>query len=286
VQLVGHLHRAVSGGDGLGQHLAAEYVLGLVILAAVEVPFDGLDVEELEDFLQDWVHAQWWPATRGGILPEGGQRTSTGGSDMTLKVYGEAQSRALRTLWMVEELGIDYEHVPTTFAAGAKEPAFLEINPNGRIPAIDDDGFRLWESMAINLYLAKKYGGELAPQTLEEDALATQWSFWVMTEVEKTLLQALFHTLGLFGVEKSPELAAACVAELEPALRVLDASLVGKDYLVGDRFTVADLNVASVLTWLNMARVQLDKHPNLQRWFQHCMGREALARASGIGSAS
>lgn len=198
---------------------------------------------------------------------------------MTLKVYGQTQSRAQRALWMAEELGIEYQHVPTRFADEAKLPEYRQVNPNGRIPAIDDDGFRVWESMAINLYLAKKYGGDLGPKDLQEDAEATQWSFWVMTEVEKTLLQALFHTTGMMGAEKSAEKAAACLEELQPALRVLDSALAGKDYLMGGRFTVADLNVASVLAWLSMAGADISDYHNLSAWFARCMNREALARA-------
>ncbi len=198
---------------------------------------------------------------------------------MTLKVYGQAQSRALRTLWMVEELGIPYEHVPVSFGGDNKRPDFLEINPNGRIPAIDDDGLRLWESMAINLYLAKKHGGELAPRNLEEEALATQWSFWVMTEVEKTLLQALFHSRGMMGVEKSPEKAAEFLEQLDPPFRVLDGCLLGRQYLLGERFTVADLNVASVLTWLKPTGADLSRFPALEGWLARCTGREALRRA-------
>ena len=151
---------------------------------------------------------------------------------MGLTVYGQGQSRALRTLWMAEELGIDFKHVPTRFADEAKTPEFKKINPNGRVPAIDDDGFVVWESMAVNLYLAKKYGGDLGPKDLEEDATATQWSFWVMTEVEKTLLQALFHTLGIMNVEKDAAKAAACLEELEPAFTVLNGALEGKEYLM------------------------------------------------------
>ncbi len=87
---------------------------------------------------------------------------------MALKIYGVARSRAFRTLWMAAELGLPYEHVKVDFAdGGTRQPAYLAINPNGHVPAIDDDGFRLWESMAINLYLAKKYGsgslGALSP---------------------------------------------------------------------------------------------------------------------------
>lgn len=200
---------------------------------------------------------------------------------MTLKVYGQAQSRAVRALWMVEELGIAYEHIPTRFAGDTKTADYLRINPNGRIPAIDDDGFRVWESMAINLYLARKHGGPLAPRDLQEEATAMQWSFWVMTEVEKTLLQALFHTTGMMGAEKSAAKAAEYLAQLDAPFRVLNAELAGREYLMGGRFTVADLNVASVLLWSAIARADLSGHPALKDWLARCTGRPALARANG-----
>ena len=87
---------------------------------------------------------------------------------MALKIYGVARSRAFRTLWMAKELGLDYEHVKVDFATGAtRTAAHLALNPNGQVPVIDDNGFVLWESMAINLYLAKKYGvGTLYPTRL------------------------------------------------------------------------------------------------------------------------
>ena len=119
---------------------------------------------------------------------------------MALKIYGVARSRAFRTLWMAGELGLPYEHVKVNFAdGGTRRPEYLAINPNGHIPAIDDDGFRLWESMAINLYLAKKYGsgaGGLYPQSLEDEARVWQWSFWGMTEVERPALTVLFNRVG------------------------------------------------------------------------------------------
>lgn len=80
---------------------------------------------------------------------------------MSLKIYGVARSRTFRTLWMAKELGLDYEHLTVDFATGeTRTPAHLALNPNGHIPVIDDDGFVLWESMAINLYLAKKYSAD------------------------------------------------------------------------------------------------------------------------------
>lgn len=199
---------------------------------------------------------------------------------MALKVYGQAQSRAIRALWMVEELGVPYEHVPIRFGTDTRSAEFLKINPNGRVPAIDDDGFCVFESMAINLYLAKRFGGPLAPADVHEEAVALQWSFWVMTEVEKTLLQALFHKTGMMGAEKSDTKAAEQLALLDAPFKVLDAALQGKEWLMGGRFTVADLNVASVLLWSKMARADLSAHPALQAWLGRCLARPALARAN------
>jgi glutathione S-transferase len=92
-----------------------------------------------------------------------------------LKIYGTSRSRANRVIWMAEELGISYETISVDLSA-PRDPAFLAVNPNGRLPAIDDDGFHLFESMAINLYLAKKHGGPLTPRDLGEDAKMIQWS--------------------------------------------------------------------------------------------------------------
>jgi hypothetical protein len=127
-----------------------------------------------------------------------------------LKIYGVPLSRAYRALWMANELGLDYENVPIHFADGsAKTPEYLAVNPNGRIPAIDDNGFKLWESMAINLYLAKKHGSGLLPKTMEDEAQAIQWSFWVMTEVEKPALAVLLHRFFLPEDQRDPKLADA-----------------------------------------------------------------------------
>src|SRR5437660_445244 len=111
-----------------------------------------------------------------------------------LKIYGVPRSRAFRTLWMAKELGLEYEHVPIDFAGGGtRTPEYLKVNPNGHVPAIDDDGFVLWESMAINLYLAKKHSaGSLYPIRFEDEARAWQWSFWGMTEDERPVQSAMF----------------------------------------------------------------------------------------------
>ena len=200
---------------------------------------------------------------------------------MALKIYGVARSRAFRTLWMAGELGLPYEHVKVDFADGStRRPEYLAINPNGHVPAIDDGGFRLWESMAINLYLAKKYGsaGGLYPQRLEDEARAWQWSFWGLTEVERPALTALLNRV---GPEDRRDAAAADEAErsLAAPLRVLDAVVAATPYLLGEHFTVADLNVASILSWARQARCNLAAFPKAEAWLKTCHDRPAAQAA-------
>jgi glutathione S-transferase len=200
---------------------------------------------------------------------------------MALKIYGVARSRAFRTLWMAAELGLEYEHIQVDFSGGTRQSAFLAINPNGHVPVIDDDGFKLWESMAINLYLAKKYGsGSLAlyPQRLEDEAKAWQWSFWGMTEVERPALIVLLNRI---GPEDKRDRGAADEAEraLAAPLRVLDAAVATQPYLLGEHFTVADLNVASILSWARQARVDLSAFPRAAAWLKTCHDRPAAQAA-------
>ena len=199
-----------------------------------------------------------------------------------LKVYGVAQSRAARTLWMVEECGIPYEHVATHFAKDTKSDEFKAINPNARVPVIDDDGVIVWESMAINLYLAKKYGGELAPKNPTEEAHANQWSFWVMTEVEKPLLNALFARSGMMGMTKDEAQAMKYFEELRRPLDVLNAHLAKHEYVLGKRFTVADINVAGVLKWAMAGRFSLTDWPKVEAWLGNCAERPAAQKARAI----
>lgn len=194
-----------------------------------------------------------------------------------LKIYGVPQSRAFRALWMAEECGVPYENVKTSFQGGAtRTPEFLAINPNGHIPAIDDGGLKLWESMAINLYLARKYGKDLAPRSIEEEGQAYQWSFWVITECEKHILTALFHKAMLPEDKRDAKLVAEAVEALKRPMAVLEEALKkGGGKLMGGRFTVADLNVASVFSWLRAAKEALEPFPGISAWLRECTGRPA-----------
>ncbi|HKS90238.1 MAG TPA: glutathione S-transferase family protein, partial [Stellaceae bacterium] len=138
----------------------------------------------------------------------------------------------------------------------------------------------LWESMAINLYLAKKHSrGSLYPIRFEDEARAWQWSFWGMTEVERPVLTAMFHRALLPEDKRDAALADQCEKELGRPLMVLDAACAASPYLLGEHFTVADLNVASILSWARPARIDLSGVLKMADWFKRCAERPA-ARAA------
>lgn len=197
---------------------------------------------------------------------------------MTVKIYGTLQSRAYRCIWMARETGIAYENIPTGFTGDNRTPEFLQVNPNGRIPAMQDGDFTLFESMAINLYLAKKYGTEkgLYPKDPQDEARAVQWSFWVMTEVEKPLLLLLLDAVGM--AKAQPADIEKANKDLGRPLAVLEQHLQNRPYMLGDSFTVADLNLASVLFWAKPAKLDLTPYPKVAAWLKSCLGRPAAAR--------
>jgi glutathione S-transferase len=180
---------------------------------------------------------------------------------------------------MLEELGLDYEHVQTNFTGDNKQPEYLALNPNAHIPTLVDGETVLWESLAINLYLAEKYDGGLNPKTVEDRGRAIQWSFWVMLETEKSLLEFLFNTLILPPDQRDAAVCETAVLELQAPMRVLDDALEGREFLVGNSFSVADLNVAAVFSWAVPAKLDLSEFPNLSRWLIACISRPA-ARAA------
>lgn len=195
-----------------------------------------------------------------------------------ITLYGSLHSRANRCAWMLKELGVDFAHEPTNFQNGGTHTSdFLKRNPNGRVPVLEDEAFTLFESLAINLYLAKKFGGPLAPRDLEEDALMTQWTIWAITEIEKPLLLASANRV-LFAPElRDEEELAVAMKKLSRPWAVLDAHLKGRRYLLGDRFSAADLNVASVMTLVPIAKIDMAPWPALARWLDACLERPAAA---------
>ncbi len=199
-----------------------------------------------------------------------------------IKLYGVAGSRAGRCLWMLEELGVEYENIPTDFGTGCKTPEYLEINPNGHIPALDDDGLVLFESLAINLHLARKYDAGLWPKNPDDQSRANQWSVWAMTEIEPPLMQILMNRAFLPEAKRDATRADTGEKALGKVLRVLERALGDQDYLLANQFSVADLNVHGVLYWgRSMGGVDFSATPAVDTWLTRCAERPALVRVLG-----
>jgi glutathione S-transferase len=183
---------------------------------------------------------------------------------------------------MAMELGLDYEHLPIEIGeAGARAPEFLAINPNGRLPVIVDDGFVLFESLAITLYLAKKYSpGKLYPATLQGEAKAWQWSFWAISEVDRGVNIWSLHAVRLPPAERDAQKREEALRVLAAPFRVLDAALTPQPYLLGNDFTVADLNVAAVVS--RAIDMDLSAVPNLKAWLGRCLARPAARGALAL----
>ena len=199
---------------------------------------------------------------------------------MALTVYGSPKSRTLRVLWMAEELGLDYEHIPLEWDdPRLKELAFLKINPAGRIPAIEHDGFALSESLAINVYLAKAAGSDLYPATLQDEARLWSWCLWAMFDLEAPLESLRRHRVLLPEAERQPAIADEAEGRIAAALPVLDRALAPEPYLLGQAFSVADLNLASVLSPSRTVLLELDPFPAIIAWLERCRGRPAWQAA-------
>jgi len=203
-----------------------------------------------------------------------------------LKIYGIARTRAFRALWMAKELGLDYEHDPVEIGdAGARTPEFLAINPNGRLPVIVDDGFVLFESLAITLYLAKKHSlGRLYPGTLEAEARAWHWSLLTVTEVDRGVNIWSLHAVRLPPAEQDLAKRAEALKVLVAPFKVLDAAVAAQPYLLGSEFTVADLNVAAVIS--RAIEMDLSAVPNLKAWLTRCLDRPAAREALKLKTAA
>ena len=195
------------------------------------------------------------------------------------KLFGISASRAIRAIWGMEETGIDYEHIPVTYGADSKAGDYLAVNPNGRVPALIDGDLQLFESMAINLYLAKRYGGALYSVDAHDEARAWQWSVWAISEIEPLQMQIVVQKLFTPEDKRNPAVTEGATNSLQRPLKVLDAALQGRDWLVGEAFSVADLNVASVMYLMRAIRFSYAEHANVQRWADACYARAALARA-------
>lgn len=204
-----------------------------------------------------------------------------------LTIYGAYRSRATRNLWLAGELDLPFTHVPVLQAKrldnplapdapiNTLSPAFLAINPMGTIPSIEDDGIIVHESLAINLYLAKKYGGALGPQDLAEEAAMMQWALFAATEIEANALKISFASLGE-PTEEAKATIEVAARSLKRPFDVLEQHLNGKTYMIGERFTVADINMAEIVRYAQPHAPLFDERPALKAWLERVQARPAF----------
>jgi glutathione S-transferase len=185
---------------------------------------------------------------------------------------------------MLEEVGQPYQLVDKSLRADDLHSAdYLRLNPNARIPTLVDGDVVLWESMAINLYLAQQYDGPLHCANAGVLGIAAQWSFWAMLEIEHYLLHLLEHRVLLAEHARDISVVERNELLLRKPLAILNGALAGRSHLAGEDFTVADLNLASILAWGKIVRLDLSAWPDLKRWLDACLARPANARARALG---
>jgi glutathione S-transferase len=198
-----------------------------------------------------------------------------------LRIYGSANSRALRVIWMAAELGLQYDHkdwLPRS--PETKTTDYLEVNPNARVPSIDDDGFILSESMAINMYLAKKHKSALYPSDPKLEALCWQWSLWETDRLDRQIVDYVRNSVASPPAERKPAVAEAAWLQVAPAFDVLETALAKSPWLAGPAFSVADLNVAGAL--YRALSIDVSKWRNLDGWLHRCWDRPAAKHARAL----
>jgi glutathione S-transferase len=205
-----------------------------------------------------------------------------------MKLYGVLRSRASRNYWLLSELGVPFEHVPIMQAYRLTNPnaadapvhtrsaSFLAVNPNGQIPSLVDGDLVLHESLGINLYLARKFGGPMGPNTVAEEGQMIQWTLWAATTAEPQTINVLYHRIGKPPAERDPAIANAAVEALRAPFAVLDGALAMTGFVVGDRFTVADINVAEVIRYALPAPELFEGAPRVKAWLAACHARPAF----------
>jgi len=197
-----------------------------------------------------------------------------------MKIYGSKNSSAGRCWWAAAEAGVELEQIPLDFQKDEhKSEAYLKINPNGKIPTLVDGDVVIWESMAINNYIAEKFKPDLfGPQDAASHAHLSQWSYWSLAHLNRAMEPLYMQKYrGPLPAEEVPK----HMAELDKWMKILDAHLEGKDYLVGNVFTIADINVASIVGSGRMFDLDLSPYANIKRWVGGLSQRPAFKSVYG-----
>ncbi len=200
-----------------------------------------------------------------------------------IQIYGPAGSSAGRCYWALEEAGLAYEVKPIDFrAADHKKPEYLAMNPNGKVPLLVDGNLRLWESMAINFYIAEKYKPVLLGKSLEEKAHILKWSFWSLAEYQKPMIDVFIQKVFVPAERRDQSIIDKGLKALEPLHVLLNNHLKDQSFMVGQDFTLADINVATVAKLTRDIGVELTPYPAIQSWLSRVLERPAALKVAEL----
>jgi glutathione S-transferase len=197
------------------------------------------------------------------------------------QVYGCPHTRSTRVVWALEEAGAEYEYQKVDLFAGeGRQPAYLALNPGGKVPALADGDLVLTESAAICTYIGDAFpaSGLTPPCGLPERARYNQWCFFAMCELEQPLWTIAKHRFALPEKRRVPEVIETAAWEFAIAAKVLATGLGGREFLISERFTAADILVAHTLSWAQSFELPLG-HTVLEAYAERLLARPALAQA-------
>ncbi len=196
-----------------------------------------------------------------------------------IKLYGSPRSSAGRCVWVLEEAGIVYSLQEVDMKNKEhKSEAYLKINPMGKVPAMVDGDVILFESMAINYYIAEKYKNELLGKSDREKGLTMQWSFWSTSELQPPIIEIFIQKVFMPDHKRDHSIIENNLIKIPLLLKVLNDSLHEKKYLSGENFTIGDINTASVVSICPMIGIDLAEYPNVNNWLNLLQARPAFQK--------
>jgi glutathione S-transferase len=198
-----------------------------------------------------------------------------------LKLYGCPNTRSMRAAWALEEAQAEYEYQPVPLLkGGGRRPSFLRVNPSGKVPVLADDDFILTESVAICTYIGDLFpqSGLTPPAGTKARARYNQWMAFAVAELEQPLWTIAKHRFALPKELRVPAAEEGAKWDFGRACRVLDKGIAGREYILGESFSAADILLAHTLAWAVSARIPIESAA-VEAYSNSLLARPAVARA-------
>ena len=188
-------------------------------------------------------------------------------------------SNVQKVMWCVDELGVAHEHIHIPFGRAKQDPAYLAINPNGRVPTIEEDGFILWESNSCVRYIAARFGaGTLWPTDPRVRADAERWMEWQLTTLSEPTDTIFIGLVVKQREQRDMAAIAAATKRLNALWAVVDKVLATRKFVAGNDLTIGDIPMGiAVHRWFTIP-VERDRHPNVEGWYGRLIDRPAFKK--------